>query len=93
MMKVLLPLVLTLPLSSLAVPPIDACALLQPAQIARVLGQAVEAGVRDDAGVESNGAYSSSCVWRLTAEKSQARPRSLVILNAQRFPPGSGRAR
>jgi hypothetical protein len=76
-----------------SVPPrIDACVLLQAEQIAAVIGQAVEPGVRRDAGMEDNGAYSSSCVWLLSSEKGRARPRSLVILNAQQFPAGSGRA-
>ena len=81
-------------------PAIDACTLLTPAQIERVLGQAVEPGVRRDAGMESNGAYSSACVWTLLAEKGQpqrsAAPlggRSFVILNAMQWPVGSGRAR
>jgi hypothetical protein len=92
MKRLLMLVALGLPLTSVAAPAIDACALLQAEQIARVVGEAVEPGVRNDAGVESNGAYSSSCVWRLSAEKSQARPRSLVILNAMQFPPRSGRA-
>ena len=79
--------------------PIDACALLEPAQIASVIGQAVDAGVRRDAGLETNGAWSSSCVWTLSAERSlpadHSAPlggRSFVILNALQFPVGSGRA-
>ncbi|MET0291721.1 MAG: hypothetical protein ABW136_05095 [Steroidobacteraceae bacterium] len=81
-----------LPLTAAAAPAIDACALLKAEQIADVIGQPVEAGVRRDSGLEENGAYSSSCVWLLTAEKALPRPRSLVILNALQFPYGSGRA-
>jgi hypothetical protein len=82
-----------LPLTAAAAAPaIDACELLDAGQIAAVIGQPVERGVRRDAGMESNGAYSSSCVWLLSAEKSLPRPRSLVILNALQFPSGSGRA-
>jgi hypothetical protein len=81
-------------------PRIDACALLEPAQIERVIGQAVDAGVRHDVGLESNGAWSSSCVWQLAAQagapqKKSASPfggRGFVILNAQQWPLGSGRA-
>jgi hypothetical protein len=89
----LLPLTVAATAAPPAAPAIDACALLRTEQVAGVVGQPVEPGVRRDAGIESNGAYSSSCVWLLTAEKGLARPRSLVILNAQRFPAGSGRAR
>lgn len=88
----LLPVAVAAAASAPPQPHIDACALLQAEQIAAVIGQAVEPGVRRDAGIEDNGAYSSSCVWLLSAEKGQARPRSLVILNAQQFPAGSGRA-
>jgi hypothetical protein len=76
-------------------PHIDACALLAPEQIARVIGQPVDAGVRQDFGLESNGAWSSSCVWKLTAERNSSAPmtrRSFIILNAMQYPPGSGRA-
>lgn len=80
-------------------PRIDACTLLQPAQIASVIGQPVEPGVPQDAGAESNGAWSSSCIWGLTAERDLPRNpkaplggRSFVILNAMQWPVGSGRA-
>jgi len=92
-------LMLALPLSAATAPRIDACALLDPAQIARVIGQEVDPGVRQDAGLESNGAWSSSCVWGLTAERGAPRNpaaplggRSFVILNAMQWPVGSGRA-
>lgn len=104
-MKLLAATLLTLATSapSFAAPApqrIDACALLEAAQIARVIGQPVEAGERRDAGLESNGAWSSSCLWTLTAERDAATDpraplggRSFVILNALQFPAGSGRAR
>lgn len=83
-----------------AVPPaIDACALLQSAEIQRVLGGSVGPGMRMDAGVEPNGAYSSSCVWLLDApdaaagERLNLAGRSYVILNAMQWPPGAGKAR
>ena len=81
------------------VPAIDACSLLTAAQIEGVIGHAVDPGVRRDAGLESNGAYSSACVWTLRAEKGLPRQasaplggRSFVILNAMQWPAGSGRA-
>ncbi len=82
-----------------ASPPVDACELLRPSEIARVIGAAVEPGRRDDAGLGTNGVWSSSCVWTLQAEKDRpADPtaplggRSFVILNAMQWPLGSGRA-
>ncbi|MET0281876.1 MAG: hypothetical protein ABW278_12255 [Steroidobacteraceae bacterium] len=78
---------------------IDACALLQPAEIARVLPGFVADGVRRDAGVESNGAYSSSCVWVVHVSKPPQpeerlilKGRSYVILNAMQWPAGAGKA-
>jgi hypothetical protein len=79
---------------------IDACALLDAQAIQDVLSVPVEKGDRRDSGLESNGAYSSSCVWMLTADRTRpADPRaplggkSFVILNALRWPQGSDGAR
>lgn len=91
-------LALPLAVQAAAPPHIDACALLAPAQIAQVIGEAVEPGVRHDAGMESNGAWSSSCVWMLAADQADANPRApfggrrFVMLNAMQWPAGSGRA-
>ena len=77
---------------------IDACALLSPAAISEATGFPAKAGIRRDAGYESNGSYSSSCVWLLERENADASQnaalggRSFVILNAMRWPAGSGRA-
>jgi|GEM_PF-977381 len=83
-----------------AAPTIDACALLDAADIQKALGVAVEQGSKRDAGRESNGAYSSACVWMFKGENDlpidRSAPlggRSFVILNAQRWPPGSDGAR
>ncbi|WP_020649657.1 hypothetical protein [Solimonas variicoloris] len=82
-----------LPASAASAPaPIDACALLDAAQIEQALGQPVAAGSRHDAGIESNGAWSSSCVWKLATSSAGERG-GFVILNAMRWPAGSGRAR
>lgn len=83
-----------------AVPPrIDACSLLQQQEIERAIGQPVETGARRDAGMESNGAWSSSCIWMVPAARAATpdagKPsggRSFVILNAMQWPLGSGRA-
>ncbi|NKF22321.1 hypothetical protein G7Y82_08315 [Solimonas sp. C16B3] len=72
-------------------PSIDACALLDAAQIGKVIGLPVSAGSRHDAGIENNGAWSSSCVWKLSAGADSTR-RGFVILNAMQWPVGSGRA-
>lgn len=75
---------------------IDACSLLNASDVQSVLGVPVEKGERRDSGRESNGAYSSSCVWVLSADRDRpADPRAplggkhFVILNAQRWPEGS----
>ncbi len=79
---------------------IDACALLDAADIQKALGVPVATGSKRDAGREANGAYSSACVWMLKGENDRpidrSAPlggRSFVILNAQRWPPGSAGAR
>jgi hypothetical protein len=79
---------------------IDACALLGAADIGKALGVPVEKGSKRDSGREPNGAYSSACVWMLKGESdlpvNRSAPlggRSFVILNAQRWPPGSAGAR
>jgi hypothetical protein len=87
--------------AALAAPPstdlkIDACALLDAASIQKVLGVPVEQGTRRDSGIESNGAYSSACVWVLSGDsgkppdpKAPLGGRRFVILNALRYPNGS----
>jgi hypothetical protein len=80
-------------------PDIDACALLSAAEIQQAVGLPVATGVRRDSGRETNGAYSSSCVWVLqpaaVSANDPTRPlggRSFVILNAMQWPAGSGLA-
>ncbi|MEJ1966804.1 MAG: hypothetical protein WDO56_36790 [Gammaproteobacteria bacterium] len=87
-------------LAQVSATPIDACTLLDAADIHKVLGVPVEKGTRRDSGLESNGAYSSACVWMLESErglpKDPSAPlggKSFVILNALRYPQGSGGAR
>jgi len=78
---------------------IDACSLLDVDDIRAAVGMPVDSGVRRDSGLESNGAYSSSCVWVLRPNVSAApdpsKPlggRSFVIMNAMQWPAGSGLA-
>lgn len=79
---------------------IDACALLLPSEISQVIGLPVDAGARNDAGMESTGAYSSACVWTIQREEAPSpdptaplNGKSFVILNAMQWPPGSDLAR
>jgi hypothetical protein len=87
--------------ASAAVPAeaINACELLQPVEISRLLGGYAAEGRRMDAGMETNGAYSSSCVWVMHPQKPaqpearlELRGRTYVILNAMQWPAGSGKA-
>lgn len=78
---------------------IDACALLITSEISQVIGLPIEAGTREDAGLQSNGSYSSTCVWRIKLKKvvpvdptAPLGGQSFVILNAMQWPAGSGRA-
>jgi len=78
--------------------PINACALLSPAAIAEATGFSAQPGIRRDSGYESNGSYSSACVWILEREQiatdrnASLGGRSFVILNVMRWPDGSGLA-
>lgn len=49
--------------------PIDACMLLTTSELSTLLGMPVQAGVRHDAGLTSQGAYSSTCIWRVRNER------------------------
>jgi hypothetical protein len=78
---------------------IDACALLPPSEISAVIDLPVDAGRREDSGIEANGSYSSACVWLIKLEDRVADPsaplngQSFVILNAMQWPAGSDLAR
>lgn len=78
--------------------PINACALLSSAAVSEATGFTAHPGDRRDSGYESNGSYSSTCLWILERENSsfdQAAPlrgRSFVILNVMSWPRGSGLA-
>jgi hypothetical protein len=72
---------------------IDACALLDASEISHVIGRRVGAGVREDAGIQADASYSSSCVWIIELKQGAAIDpagplggRSFVILNAFRWP-------
>jgi hypothetical protein len=79
---------------------INACSLLLPAEISQVIGLPVEAGTRQDSGLEPSSAYSSTCLWKVKLENPPpADPtaplggQSFVILHAMQWPAGSGLAR
>jgi hypothetical protein len=79
---------------------IDACSLLLPGEISRVIGLPVNAGARKDAGLEPSTAYSSTCLWKIKLQHPPpADPtaplggQSFVILHAMQWPAGSGLAR
>jgi len=76
---------------------IDACKLLTAAEISSVIGVTVDAGRRQDEGLQPDGQYSSSCIWMI--EPNQRRDpaaklggRRFVILNVMQWPEGRGLA-
>lgn len=89
------------PLAQAAV--IDACSLLSSSEIEHALQLPVQKPERNDAGDVADGAYSSVCVWKITApdndEVSQEDAdaplggRHFVILNAMAWPAGKAMAR
>ena len=81
-------------------PEINGCALLSSAEISQAIGFPVDNGRRKDAGFQSDGSYSSACVWVIQQAKAvtpnPSAPLgggSFVILNAIQWPAGSGLAR
>lgn len=83
--------------------PVDACALLSDAEVASTLKlEVLPADRRDDGKLDDRpgyeGSYSSTCLWRVTADKdkdSVELPMAgmrFAILNAITWPKGSGKA-
>ena len=82
--------------------PINACTLLSAEEVSQVIGIPVDGGARHDAGWVDNdtehGAYSSTCLWRATADRNAADPKlpaggaSFAILNVFSWPVGSQEA-
>lgn len=82
--------------------PINACSLLTADEVAEVIGVKVDAGARQDDGWVDNdtvhGAYSSTCLWRASADRNLADPNlpaggaSFAILNVFSWPAGSHEA-
>ncbi len=78
---------------------LDACTLLEPAEISEVVGLPVHPGIRQDVGYESDGSYSSACLWAIKARKETSQPgtstsldRSFAILHVMNWPSGSGQS-
>jgi hypothetical protein len=77
---------------------IDACTLLLVPEIERVIHAKVDSGERRDEGAAADGSYSSTCVWKIRIAPGRQDPQaplggqSFVILNAVRWPAGSGLA-
>jgi hypothetical protein len=65
--------------------PINACAFLRQSDIQRILPVISTAGVRDDDGRTSDGAYSSTCVWRF-ASRAEGPLKGMILVNAMRWP-------
>ncbi len=82
--------------------PINACALMTADEIAAVIGLKVDPGARSDDGwiddATTHGAYSSTCLWRASADRNSADPSlpaggaSFAILNVFSWPRGSNEA-
>ncbi len=76
---------------------INACSLLDAEAITKVVGLPVEPGIRRDSGRESNGSYSSTCLWVIRFAGSEVLDpdaplggRSFAILNVLTWRAGSG---
>lgn len=74
---------------------VDACSLLTPSEIARVVEMPASDGASEDAGLEANGAYSATCYWSLGATGRARLPPGdgpgFVILHVMRWPNGTDR--
>src|SRR5438445_11220793 len=79
------------------VPESSACTLIAKEDVARVVGGTVEAADRRDDGKTEDGAYSSTCVWKVTGLPAlPAKPNApfggaaFAMLNTITWPAGSG---
>jgi hypothetical protein len=79
---------------------IDACALLHGPEIAPIIGASVSKPLRQDAGLQPDGSYSSTCYWEIGATNptvpndpaALGAKKRFVILHAMQWPRGSGLA-
>jgi hypothetical protein len=74
---------------------INACTLLTAEEVATAMGVGVDAGLRRDSGQTKDGAYSSTCLWRVSADRNAADPQRplggarFAILNVMVWGKGS----
>jgi hypothetical protein len=95
--------VATLAISSAAradVPESNACTLIAKEDVAKIVGGAVETAERHDDGKTEDGAYSSTCVWKVTGlPPLPAKPNApfggaaFAMLNTITWPAGSDLAK
>ena len=78
----------------------SACSLIGKDEVAAVVGGKIDAAEPNDAGTTEDGAYSSTCVWKVTGGTPlPAKPNapfggaSFAILNTITWPAGSGMAK
>jgi hypothetical protein len=82
------------------VPEQNACSLIAKEEVAAIVGGKVEAAERNDSGKTDDGAYSSTCLWKVTGlAPLPAKPNapfggaSFAMLNTISWPAGSGMAK
>ena len=82
------------------VPESNACTLIAKEEVAKVVGGTVETAERKDDGKTEDGAYSSTCVWKVTGlAPMAAKPdapfggAAFAMLNTITWPAGSGMAK
>lgn len=82
------------------VPASNACTLIAKEDVAKIVGGTVEAAERNDDGKTEDGAYSSTCVWKVTGLPAlPAKPNApfggaaFAMLNTITWPAGSGMAK
>jgi hypothetical protein len=78
-------------------PPINACTLLMTGELSSLLRMPIEMGQRHDAGLTFQGAYSSTCVWKVRNARLQLNELSapmggadFAILNVFSWPSREG---
>ena len=74
---------------------IDACELLHGPEIVPIIGASVSKPLRQDAGLQPDGSYSSTCYWEIgttnpttPADQAPGAKKSYVILHAMQWPRG-----
>lgn len=82
------------------VPESNACTLIAKEDVAKIVGGTVESAERHDDGKTVDGAYSSTCVWKVTGlAPLPAKPNApfggaaFAMLNTITWPAGSGMAK